>query len=107
VQRAIELLDGSALRLTVARLYSPGGVAIQGNGVVPDLTVADEVETTEAAAPLREEDLPGALGLGSEEEDEAPVFDAAARIPDLPVRLAYQVLRLAERRRTPEPVPVP
>ncbi|MBI5486207.1 MAG: S41 family peptidase [Deltaproteobacteria bacterium] len=97
VQRLLELLDGSALRLTVARLYTPAGTAIQGNGIVPDLTVGDAEEPGGLSPPLREDDLPGALG-GGEGEGEAVLFDSAASIDDLAVRLAYQQLRLEERR---------
>ena len=97
VQRLVELLDGSALRLTVARLYTPAGVAIQGNGIVPDLTVGDAEEPDDLAPPLREQDLPGALGGGGEAE--TVLFDPAATIDDLAVRLAYQQLRLEERCR--------
>jgi carboxyl-terminal processing protease len=107
VQKVVELLDGSALRLTVARLYTPAGVAIQGNGIVPDLTVGDAQEDPALEPPLREEDLPNALGSGEENEEEPPLFDAAATIDDLAVRLAFQQLRLEERRRPPEPVRLP
>jgi carboxyl-terminal processing protease len=95
VQRAIELLDGSALRLTVSRFFSPGGTAIQGNGVVPDLTLADPVVEPAVAPALRETDLPGALEVP---DASVPRFDAAATIEDPHVRLAYQVLRMEERR---------
>ncbi|MBN1771950.1 MAG: S41 family peptidase [Deltaproteobacteria bacterium] len=108
VQRLVELLDGSALRLTVSRLLTPAGEAIQGNGIVPDLTVGEAREDPAREPALRETDLPRALGPGTEAPDEAPVFDAAARIEDLAVRLAYQVLRLEERRRRrPPPRVVP
>jgi carboxyl-terminal processing protease len=106
VQRLVELLDGSALRLTVSRLFTPAGVAIQGNGIVPDLTVGEAREDPEREPSLRETDLPGALGPGEEAADEPPTFDAAARIDDLAVRLGYQVLRLEERRRRQPPAPV-
>ena len=39
VQTIIPLSDGSALRLTTARYYTPSGRVIQGNGVVPDIIV--------------------------------------------------------------------
>jgi carboxyl-terminal processing protease len=107
VQKVVELLDGSALRLTVARLYTPAGLAIQGNGIVPDLTVGEAAEDPDAAPPLREADLPNALGTGEDDEEAAPLFDAAASIDDLAVRLAFQQLRLEERRRPPEPERLP
>jgi carboxyl-terminal processing protease len=45
VQNVIELPDGSALKLTVARYYTPNGTSIQANGIEPDV----EVEQLDAA----------------------------------------------------------
>jgi carboxyl-terminal processing protease len=39
VQTIIPLTDGSALRLTTARYYTPSGRIIQENGIEPDITV--------------------------------------------------------------------
>jgi carboxyl-terminal processing protease len=39
VQTIIPLTDGSALRLTTARYYTPSGRIIQENGIVPDIIV--------------------------------------------------------------------
>ncbi|MEE8127033.1 MAG: S41 family peptidase, partial [Nitrospinaceae bacterium] len=39
VQTIIPLSDGSALRLTTARYYTPSGRVIQENGIVPDIVV--------------------------------------------------------------------
>ena len=39
VQTIIPLNDGSALRLTTARYYTPSGRVIQENGIVPDIIV--------------------------------------------------------------------
>lgn len=39
VQTIIPLTDGSALRLTTARYYTPSGRVIQENGIEPDITV--------------------------------------------------------------------
>jgi carboxyl-terminal processing protease len=41
VQKVIELPDGSALILSVAKYYSPSGKAIQDSAVTPNLLVAD------------------------------------------------------------------
>jgi carboxyl-terminal processing protease len=45
VQTIIELPDASALKLTVARYYSPRGRSIQAAGVQPDVVVADAATT--------------------------------------------------------------
>ncbi|MCB0348441.1 MAG: S41 family peptidase [Bdellovibrionales bacterium] len=39
VQSVIELGNGSGLKLTVARYYTPSGVSIQASGIVPDITL--------------------------------------------------------------------
>ena len=41
VQKLIEVNDGSALILSIAKYYSPGGKAIQDNAVTPNIVVAD------------------------------------------------------------------
>jgi len=52
VQKVIELPDGSALILSVAKYYSPSGKAIQDSAVTPSLVVADADED----APSPDED---------------------------------------------------
>jgi carboxyl-terminal processing protease len=42
VQTVIELEDGSGLKLTIARYYTPSGRSIQERGITPDFFVADE-----------------------------------------------------------------
>jgi len=41
VQTVIPLIDGSALRLTTSKYFTPSGKMIHGKGVVPDITVED------------------------------------------------------------------
>lgn len=41
VQTIIELEDGSALRLTVARYLTPKGRSLEGKGLVPDVSLAE------------------------------------------------------------------
>jgi carboxyl-terminal processing protease len=43
VQTIIPLSDGSALRLTTARYYTPSGRIIQENGIVPDILVEQQL----------------------------------------------------------------
>ena len=74
VQSVIKLGDGSGLKLTVARYYTPSGRSIQAEGIVPDLS-ADEVDTEALQKAvvktkgLREKDMSG--HLLSEKEKEA------------------------------------
>ena len=42
VQTIIPLSDGSALRLTTARYYTPSGRVIQENGIIPDIVVVNQ-----------------------------------------------------------------
>lgn len=43
VTKLIEIPDGSAIILSVAKYYSPGGKAIQDSAVTPNIIVADEL----------------------------------------------------------------
>src|SRR5580698_1830189 len=52
VQKVIEMGDGSALILSVAKYYAPSGKAIQDAAVTPNVLVADEDDD----APLPDED---------------------------------------------------
>ncbi|HEY8669372.1 MAG TPA: S41 family peptidase, partial [Terriglobales bacterium] len=76
VQKLIELPDGSALILSVAKYYTPQGKAIQDTAVTPNVVVADvnddvavpdEDENTapsdieKKAAPERDEQLDKAI----------------------------------------------
>jgi carboxyl-terminal processing protease len=46
VQSVIKLGDGSGLKLTVARYYTPSGVSIQAEGIHPDINIEDvDLET--------------------------------------------------------------
>lgn len=60
VQRIFELPDGSAVKLTVSRYYTPNGVNIHGTGIEPDV----EVEWPE------DEEFPGASAYYDLELDE-------------------------------------
>lgn len=42
VQNIIPMADGSALKLTIARYYTPSGVSIQAEGITPDIEVPFE-----------------------------------------------------------------
>lgn len=47
VQSLFALKDGSAIKLTVSKYYTPKGVNIHGTGITPDIEVEDDVETEE------------------------------------------------------------
>jgi carboxyl-terminal processing protease len=75
VQTIIPLSDGSGLRLTTARYFTPKGYLIQGKGITPDIKVENKpMEKAEAPQPprqmLREKDLPNALDKDKQEKEE-------------------------------------
>jgi carboxyl-terminal processing protease len=58
VQTIFPLGDGSAVRLTTAKYYTPKGRSIQGDGVAPDITVENNmVRSKDRIVPLKEKDL--------------------------------------------------
>lgn len=67
VQTIVPLEDGSAVRVTTAYYYTPGGVSIHHTGVTPDILI-DEREIYARAAEERK---------GEEGEERMPGFDPA------------------------------
>jgi carboxyl-terminal processing protease len=62
VQSVIPLSDGSGLRLTTAKYYTPKGTSIQNTGIVPEIIVKLEAKDGAEKHPvLREKDLEGHL----------------------------------------------
>jgi carboxyl-terminal processing protease len=59
VQKTIDLPDGGALILSIAKYYSPSGKAIQDNAITPNVLVADADDAADAAGP-DDEDTPTA-----------------------------------------------
>ena len=59
VQTIFPLGDGSAVRLTTAKYYTPKGRSIQGDGVAPDITVENNMVRSKDSkvVPLKEKDL--------------------------------------------------
>ena len=69
VQSVIPLSDGSGLRLTTARYYTPSGTSIQSTGITPDIVVKIETKNgVKEHAVLREKDLERHLKNEKEEE---------------------------------------
>jgi len=71
VQSVVKLGDGSGLKLTVARYYTPSGRSIQAEGIVPDVTVENlSAEVLEQAMVKtqvrREKDIKGHLETDTE-----------------------------------------
>ena len=83
VQTVIPLEDGSALKLTTARYYTPKGRSIQAEGIKPDIIVkfarpVEDSEDNNWEDRLREKDLKGHIKPAKEdgtELDEAQLKD--------------------------------
>jgi carboxyl-terminal processing protease len=74
VQSVVKLGDGSGLKLTVARYYTPSGRSIQAEGIKPDVTIEDVDTDAFKKAVIkrevrREQDIAGHL-LGEKEQRE-------------------------------------
>ena len=90
VQTVIPLEDGSALKLTTAKYYTPKGRSIQAEGIKPDIVVepirqAEGPETAEAHM-LRERDLKGHIRgdrEGEQKSVDAKEKDAGKEKSDL------------------------
>ncbi len=79
VQTILPLEDGSALRLTTARYFTPNGRSIQAKGIEPDIVVTDGRELPEGHASIREKDIERHLrGEGEDEAGAKPDEEAAA-----------------------------
>ncbi len=80
VQKVIEMRDGSALILSVAKYYTPSGKAIQDSAITPNVLIAD---TDDDAA------------LPDEDEDAAPSTDVEKPTaqPDQQLNKAIEVLK--------------
>jgi carboxyl-terminal processing protease len=78
VQTILPLDDGSALRLTTARYYTPNGRSIQAKGIEPDILVTDGREAPEGhPGAIREKDI--VLHLRGEEEEPPAAAPAPPR----------------------------
>lgn len=75
VQSVIRLGDGSGLKLTVARYYTPSGISIQAEGIKPDIEIDDVDPEAFGKAIIkskatREQDMLGHLKGDREKETE-------------------------------------
>jgi carboxyl-terminal processing protease len=86
VQKLIDLPDGSALILSVAKYYSPSGKAIQDTAITPNVLIAD----TDEDAPLPDEDG----------DSVAPADESKVKVPqtDEQLRKAIEVLKKRETK---------
>jgi len=57
VQTILPLAQGTAIKLTTARYYTPNGRSIQAKGIVPDIISEDPADSTDDDLGVREADL--------------------------------------------------
>ena len=103
VQTVIPLSDGSALRLTTARYYTPKGISIQNTGITPDIEVKLAFVTGEKEHPfIRERDLKNHLDPskgkqnlkgGEGEEQEMAPFTPLNEKDDTQLQRAIDLLK--------------
>ena len=98
VQSVIPLSDGSGLRLTTARYYTPSGTSIQSTGINPDIVVKIETKNgVKEHAVVREKDLDRHLrndqsdDKKSDENEKAPL-DVSEK-DDLQLQRAVDLLK--------------
>ena len=99
VQTLIPLSDGSGLRLTTAKYYTPSGLSIQNVGITPDIIVKLEVKDGKGVPVIREKDLKG--HLQNEDSLETPASEEKAPFEveekdDLQLQRAIDVLKTWE-----------
>lgn len=89
VQTVIPLSDGSALRLTTARYYTPKGRSIQTTGITPDIIIKTEVKENGKSHPvIREKDLKQHLKNDVTKEKEIGEKKPESEISELPLEIS-------------------
>jgi carboxyl-terminal processing protease len=98
--QTIQRIPGhGAIRLTIARYYTPSGISIQAKGIEPDINVPlAKVEALDTSMRRREADLDGALDSSEEKTlDKVPLTreqkEAKAAAQDYQLIRALDVLR--------------
>ncbi|HKB59606.1 MAG TPA: S41 family peptidase [Gallionellaceae bacterium] len=85
VQTILQLGNGTAIKLTTARYFTPAGRSIQAKGIVPDIVVEDPATTsTDRAFSLREADLEHHLINESQDKSQAAPSKALPQPKVLP-----------------------
>ena len=86
VQTILPLGNGSALKLTTARYYTPSGTSIQARGIVPDIALDRvRVSQVDVGQGVKESDLARHLESEGEEEDFEAARQARQEARDVPL----------------------
>ena len=78
VQTILPMNNGTAIKLTTARYFTPNGRSIQAKGIVPDIIIEDG---SEAGLNLREVDL--TRHLSNPKDGEAPAVKPAEPVKEV------------------------
>ncbi len=102
VQTVIEMEDGSGLKLTIARYYTPSGRSIQEKGILPDFVVGESEAALSKSEPVREKDLKRHFKAEGEGPDPAAIkptppenlrsWDLADKLTDYQLKTALLYL---------------
>ncbi len=98
VQTIIPLPDGSAMRITTARYYTPSGRSIQAKGIQPDLLVKEGIieEDESKSVGIKEKDLEGHLEseeVDGESDNENDNENEVEEIKDVQLKRALEYLK--------------
>ncbi len=105
VQTIIPLYDGSAIKITTAKYYTPSGTCIQARGIMPDVEVPfmkveknKEEKLMEKLMTIREKDLEKHLkAQKSKKKKKEEKLDKKARemlAKDNQLRIAYELVKI-------------
>ncbi len=95
VQTVVGLKDGSGLKLTIARYYTPNHRSIQEQGIIPDVVVPRSAPMGDTEIHVtRESDLDGHLHREGHKDETRKKLD---KISDFQLRTALYYLRAWER----------
>jgi len=96
VQTIVALDDGSALKLTTSRYYTPSGHSIQARGIIPDIELpALRIEAAESGSSILEGNLPGHLDSdgGAPAETRSGASAESLAVEDFPLFQAVNLLK--------------
>ena len=96
VQTIVSLGDGSALKLTTSRYYTPSGHSIQARGIIPDIELpALRIEAAESRNSILEGNLPGHLESDAGAPAQTPPATASESlaVEDFPLFQAINLLK--------------
>lgn len=110
VQTIIPLSDGSGLRLTTARYFTPKGKSIHGKGITPDIIVEQPKPKEEEAMPkaLKEEGLKDPSKKEeppAEKKKKEPLSEAEELKQDIQLQRAIEIIKATRIFEKTRPLP--